>query len=249
MSAIARAPEPARPIFEASTPGRALETAGAWLLGILWATPLLYAVWTAFHGSEFAVHFDLLAPLTLKNFARAWDAAPFARYFLNSFILVSSVLAAQLVLSTLAAFAFARFDFIGRDLLFMLVLVQLMIMPDVLIVENYRTMKALGLVDSILGIGLPYMASAFGIFLLRQTFKSVPKELDEAARVLTGSTRDDEDLTLRIPSDGGAKSLRDLLNRLDEHSIDVEEFSVHTPDLDDVFLALTGHASTEENAR
>jgi ABC-2 type transport system ATP-binding protein len=74
-------------------------------------------------------------------------------------------------------------------------------------------------------------------------------ELDEAARVLTGSTRDDEDLTLRIPSDGGAKSLRDLLNRLDEHSIDVEEFSVHTPDLDDVFLALTGHASTEENAR
>jgi ABC-2 type transport system ATP-binding protein len=74
-------------------------------------------------------------------------------------------------------------------------------------------------------------------------------ELDEAARVLTGSTRDDEDLTLRIPSDGRAKSLRDLLNRLDEHSIDVEEFSVHTPDLDDVFLALTGHASTEENAR
>jgi len=74
-------------------------------------------------------------------------------------------------------------------------------------------------------------------------------ELDAAARVLTGSTGDDEDLTLRVPSDGGAKSLRALLNRLDEHSIDVEEFSVHTPDLDDVFLALTGHASTEENSR
>src|SRR4249919_971579 len=73
-------------------------------------------------------------------------------------------------------------------------------------------------------------------------------ELDAAARVLTGSTRDDEDLTLRVPSDGGAKSLRALLNELGEHSIDVEEFSVHTPDLDDVFLALTGHASTEENA-
>jgi ABC-2 type transport system ATP-binding protein len=74
-------------------------------------------------------------------------------------------------------------------------------------------------------------------------------ELDAAARVLTGSTGADEDLTLRVPSDGGAKSLRALLNRLDEHSIDVEEFSVHTPDLDDVFLALTGHASTEENPR
>jgi len=69
--------------------------------------------------------------------------------------------------------------------------------------------------------------------------------LDAAARVLNGSMRDDEDLTLRVPGDGGAKSVRALLNRLDEHSIDVEEFSVHTPDLDDVFLALTGHASTE----
>jgi ABC-2 type transport system ATP-binding protein len=73
--------------------------------------------------------------------------------------------------------------------------------------------------------------------------------LDAAARVLNGSTRDDEDLTLGVPSDGGAKSLRALLNRLDEHSIDVEEFSVHTPDLDDVFLALTGHASTEAIAQ
>ena len=74
-------------------------------------------------------------------------------------------------------------------------------------------------------------------------------ELDAAARVMTGSARDDEDLTLRVPSDGGAKSLRALLNELEEHSIDVEEFSVHTPDLDDVFLALTGHASIEENAQ
>ena len=58
-----------------------------------------------------------------------------------------------------------------------------MIMPDVLIVENYRTMSRLGILDTLAAIGLPYMASAFGIFLLRQTFKTVPKELDEAARV------------------------------------------------------------------
>ncbi len=73
--------------------------------------------------------------------------------------------------------------------------------------------------------------------------------LEAAARVLTGSTRDDQDLTLRVPSDGGAKSLRALLNELDEHLIDVEEFSVHTPDLDDVFLALTGRTGTEVNAQ
>jgi ABC-2 type transport system ATP-binding protein len=74
-------------------------------------------------------------------------------------------------------------------------------------------------------------------------------DLDAAARVLAGSTRDDQELTLRVPSDGRSKSLRDLLDRLDEYTIDAEEFSVHTPDLDDVFLALTGHASTEEIAR
>jgi ABC-2 type transport system ATP-binding protein len=75
------------------------------------------------------------------------------------------------------------------------------------------------------------------------------RELDAAARILPGSTRDDEDLILRIPSDGRSKSLRDLLDRLDEYSINAEEFSVHTPDLDDVFLALTGHASSEETPR
>ncbi|HSZ40591.1 MAG TPA: ATP-binding cassette domain-containing protein [Trebonia sp.] len=69
--------------------------------------------------------------------------------------------------------------------------------------------------------------------------------LEGAARVLSGATADAAALTLRVPDDGGVKSLRALLGRLDEYSIDVAEFSVHTPDLDDVFLALTGHASTE----
>jgi sn-glycerol 3-phosphate transport system permease protein len=161
----------------------ALETVGAWTLAILWILPLLYAFWTAFHPGEFSTHLVLSAPLTLDNFVKAWHAAPFARYFFNTVVLVTMVLVAQLVLVTLAAYAFARFEFPGRNVLFALVLVQLMIMPDVLIVENYRTMTFLGLKDTILAIGLPYMASAFGIFLLRQTFKTVPHELDEAARV------------------------------------------------------------------
>jgi sn-glycerol 3-phosphate transport system permease protein len=163
--------------------GRALETAGAWLLGVLWVLPLAYAVWTAFHPSEFSTRFVVTAPLTLENFAKAWAAAPFARYFVNTIALVTLILAVQLVLCTLAAYAFARFAFAGRSVAFLLVLVQLMIMPDVLIVENYRTMSRLGILDTLAAIGLPYMASAFGIFLLRQTFKTVPKELDEAARV------------------------------------------------------------------
>ncbi|MEU0467673.1 ATP-binding cassette domain-containing protein [Amycolatopsis sp. NPDC006131] len=68
-------------------------------------------------------------------------------------------------------------------------------------------------------------------------------ELDSAARILPDATRDDDALTLRMPSDGGTKSLRALLDRLDEHSLSAETFTVHTPDLDDVFLALTGHTT------
>jgi sn-glycerol 3-phosphate transport system permease protein len=162
---------------------RAPETLAAWLLGVLWLLPLAYAGWTAFHPKEYSARFVLTAPLTLTNFVEAWQAAPFARYLVNTVALVTVILAAQLVLCTLAAYAFARFAFVGRDVAFMLVLIQLMIMPEVLIVENYRTMSRLGVLDTIVAIGLPYMASAFGIFLLRQTFKTVPKELDEAARV------------------------------------------------------------------
>jgi sn-glycerol 3-phosphate transport system permease protein len=168
-------------VFEKQFPF--LETSAAWLLAVLWLSPLLYAFWAAFHPAALATHFDPLSPLTLANFEKAWTYAPFARHFVNTVMLVTMILAAQLVLCTLAAFAFARFDFVGRDIAFGLVLVQLMIMPEVLIVENYRTMSRLGLVDTILGIGLPYMASAFGIFLLRQTFKTIPRELEDAARV------------------------------------------------------------------
>lgn len=160
-----------------------LDTLGAWALGLLWILPLAYAVWAAFHPPAYATRFDLFAPLTLDNFARAWQAAPFPRYFANTFLLVTMVLAAQLVLSTLAGYAFARFEFRGRDFVFMLVLLQLMIMPDVLLVENYRSMSQLGIRDTVFAIGLPYFASAFGIFLLRQTFKTVPRELEEAARM------------------------------------------------------------------
>jgi sn-glycerol 3-phosphate transport system permease protein len=160
-----------------------VEKIAAWLLAILWISPLLYAFWAAFHPPEFATTFQPFAPLTLANFEKAWSHAPFPRHLLNTVMLVTMVLAAQLVLCTLAGFAFARFNFAGRDFAFALVLLQLMIMPEVLIVENYSTMSKLGLVDTILGIGLPYMASAFGIFLLRQTFKTIPRELEEAARV------------------------------------------------------------------
>ena len=93
----------------------------------------------------------------------------------------------QLVLCTLAAYAFARYTFAGKNVLFALVLVQLMVMPEILIVRNYQTLTTLGFVDTLFGIGLPYFASAFAIFLLRQTFMTIPKELVEAA-VMEGAS-------------------------------------------------------------
>lgn len=162
---------------------RSLNTLGAWVLALLWFLPLAYAIWTAFHPAEFEANFQLFAPLTLENFAEAWKAAPFARYFLNTTLLVTLILACQFVLCTLAAYAFARFEFPGRSVCFTLVLLQLLVMPDILMVENYKTMRVLDLVDTIPAIALPYIASGFGIFLLRQTFMTIPKELDEAARM------------------------------------------------------------------
>lgn len=158
-------------------------TALALPLALLWILPLLYAIWTAFHPAEYATRFDLFAPITFDNFATVWERLPFPRYFLNTLVLVTLVVSAQYVICTLAAYALVAFPFRGSQALFMLFLVQLMVMPEILLVRNYKTISALGVMDSALAIALPYLASAFGIFLLRQSFKSIPKELEEAARM------------------------------------------------------------------
>ncbi|MCW5690450.1 MAG: carbohydrate ABC transporter permease, partial [Pseudolabrys sp.] len=165
-----------------------LSTLAAWAFALLWALPLLYALWAAFHPSAYATRFEIAAPLTFENFRHAWVAAPFPRYFLNTVMLVLGIMAAQFVICTLAAFGLARWKFYGADILFALILIQLMVTPDVLILENYRTLQKLNLIDTLTGVGIPYVASAFGIFLLRQAFKTIPKELDDAARMEGAST-------------------------------------------------------------
>ncbi len=153
------------------------------ILGVLWITPLIYALWAAFHPSEYMIHFSLFAPLTWENFRYAWTFAPFPRYLLNTVLMVTGLITSQFLVCTLAAYAFARYNFAGSRIAFGLVLAQLMITPEILIVQNYSTLARLGLVDSIPGIALPYVASAFGIFLLRQTFKTIPRDLVDAATI------------------------------------------------------------------
>lgn len=152
-------------------------------MALLWLLPLLFAVWTSVHPADYATQFDLLAPVTVENFQRVWDQAPFDRYFLNTLGLVVLVVICQFILCTLAAYAFVVFPFRGSQAIFMLFLVQLMIMPEVLLQRNYTTILSLGVMDTTLAVALPYLASAFGIFLFRQAFKTVPKELEEAARM------------------------------------------------------------------
>ncbi|EKU28352.1 carbohydrate ABC transporter permease [Alcaligenes sp. RM2] len=176
-----------------TAPGRSLrlpslDTVGAHALALLWIAPLLYACWAAFRDPSAALSFDWSAGWTFSNFAAAWDRAPWLRYIFNTTVLVLTILLGQFVLCTLAAYAFARFRFFGSQFLFMLLLLQLFILPEVLIVENYRMVALLGWTDTVWGMGVPYMASAFGVFLLRQAFKQVPRELEDAAR-LEGCSR------------------------------------------------------------
>ena len=114
-----------------------IEAAGAILLALIWISPLVYAFWAAFHSTSDAVNFNLFSPWTLENFRVAWDGAPWIRYLLNTFMLVTVVLIGQFILTTLAGFSFAKLDFPGKDFVFILVLMQLFILPEVLIVENY----------------------------------------------------------------------------------------------------------------
>lgn len=152
--------------------------------GLVMIVPLLWIILTAFkERNEVFSQIPQWLPAhpTFANFFGVLDAMPFWRYYWNTIVVAFGLLALQLVTVTLAAYAFARMEFWGRDVLFILLLVQLMIAPQSTVVQNYITVTRLGLLDTKLAIMAPYLASAYGTFLLRQTFKGIPKELEEAA--------------------------------------------------------------------
>ncbi len=107
---------------------RKLTSAGMYGLAVVWLFPLLWVVWTSVRPRELATSWTFSADFTLANFAKVWDAAPFAQYYFNTFLIVAGVLVAQIVTATLAAYAFAKLRFWGRDVLFVLFLVQLMVL-------------------------------------------------------------------------------------------------------------------------
>lgn len=163
--------------------GYAIVVAGA----LLWLVPFLWMLVAsvrpqAFGGPGMASLLPDAAP-TLANFAEAWASADFPLYYLNTAIIAFGILAVQLLTITLAGYAFARMAFPGKQALFYLFLLQLMLVPVVLIVPNLAMVARLGLYDTLLGVMAPYFASAFGTFLMRQSFEAIPRELEDAARV------------------------------------------------------------------
>lgn len=123
-----------------------------------------------------------------RNYVDAFEAAPFGRFYLNSFIVSATVTIGQLITCSMAAYAFARLKFRGRDLLFYLFLGTMMIPANVTMIPTYMVLSWLGWIDSLNSLIVPGLASAFGTFLLRQFFMTIPRELEEAA-FIDGASR------------------------------------------------------------
>ena len=119
----------------------------------------------------------------VRNYVDAIRYGEVDRYLANSFIYAVIITSVQLFFNVLAAYAFARMEFRGRDLLFTLLLCTMMIPPAVLLIPNFLVIRELGLVDTVSGVLLPSLAGAFGVFLLRQAFLNIPTELEHAARI------------------------------------------------------------------
>lgn len=156
------------------------------LFSLIIIAPLIWIVVTAFkRRADVFRAVPTLIPdeIIFSNFFEVWEMVPFSAYYRNTILVVFGLLAVQLITVTLASYSFGRLKFKGRDTLFILFLTQLMIAPQSTFVPNYITISNIGLLDTRTAIAAPYIASAFGTFLLRQAFMSIPKELEEAAKI------------------------------------------------------------------
>jgi len=156
-------------------------------IAFLMLFPLLWLLSTAFKSpTENIFQFPpqlLPNQPTGSNFVTVWQNNPFGRYLLNSTIVAALTVTLNLIFCALAAYPLARLDFRGRDLIFTGVVTTIMIPFQIVMIPLYILTVNLGLKNSYLGVIFPAIASAFGIFLLRQAFLAVPKELEEAARI------------------------------------------------------------------
>lgn len=155
-------------------------------LGVLMIVPMIWMVITSFETLNETRHFPpILVPSGIRwqNYTDVLQRAPFARWFLNTLVVTVAVVAGNLLFCSLAGYAFARIKFFGRDVVFIMVLATLMIPFQVIMIPTFLIVRKLGLIDTLGALIVPNLAGAFGIFLLRQFFRSLPIELEEAGRI------------------------------------------------------------------
>lgn len=157
------------------------------LIAVIMLLPLIWLIGTSFKSPtenifQFPPQLWPKQP-TFDNFIKVWQTQPFGKYLFNSSLVAALTVGLNLLFCSLAAYPLARLDFRGRDLIFAGIVSTIMIPFQIVMIPLYILTVQLGLRNSYLGIIFPALASAFGIFLLRQAFQGVPKEMEEAARI------------------------------------------------------------------
>ncbi|MFH1761958.1 MAG: carbohydrate ABC transporter permease, partial [bacterium] len=160
-------------------------------IGVVMILPFIWMLSTSLKEAGAVFTFPpewIPKPFVFSNYADAWNAVPFARFFFNSIFVAVCVTIGQVTTASLAAYAFARLQFPGRDNLFLAYLATMMIPGQVTMIPVFILLKKLGWIDTYYALILPQMFTAYGTFMLRQFFLTIPKEVEEAA-VMDGCTR------------------------------------------------------------
>lgn len=160
-------------------------------IGLLVTLPLIIAFLTSFKNPQEVITYPptlFASEWSIENYRQAWNSNPFGRFVFNSFVQSGIITIGQVLFSILAAYAFSVLKFPGRNLLFYLILASLMVPYELVVIPNFRTVTSLGWANTYPGLTVPFLASAFGVFLLRQFFLGVPRELYDAALIDGAST-------------------------------------------------------------
>lgn len=150
---------------------------------LLLAGPALMAIVMSFMTNQDILTGSLPTTFTFDNYIAAFERLPFLHFLFNSLIVSMLITLGQLTLSALAAYAFVFLEFKGRDFLFFLFIATMMVPFEASVIPNFHTIRNLGWIDSYAGLTVPFLATTFGTFLLRQNFKQIPKELREASQI------------------------------------------------------------------
>lgn len=178
------------PLPDEDEPGRRWFLFSGWHLvllplALIMLAPMVWMLLTSIQTLRETQHFPPIMPSGVRwqNYQQVLELSRFPRWFLNSLIVTVVVVLSNLLICSLAGYAFARIKFFGREAVFVLVLATMMIPFQVIMIPTFLIVKKLGLIDSLGALIVPNLAGAFGIFLLRQFFRTLPVELEEAARI------------------------------------------------------------------